>query len=116
MSLSALHFAIRAREAERALEIADGLKYVPLRYGLRLVLLLADERHPRFEAKAREFVRQILGELPLPMMQTKKLADALAHLDHYFYGYDARLALQDVVGQLHRRPREIETEFDSLAR
>lgn len=115
VSLSALHFAIRDKDAERALRIANDLRYVPLRYGLRLVLLLADEKHPSFEGEAREFIRQILGELPLPLIQSKKLIDALAHLDHYFLGYDARLALQDVVGQLHRRAGPIETGFDSLA-
>jgi hypothetical protein len=115
VSLSALHFALREKDADRCLEIAAGMEHVPLRYALRLTLLLADVKHPRYEAAARRLVARVLIELAPPMNEVKKLADALAHVHHYYYGTPARLALQDVVGQLHRRERSVEVNFDSLA-
>lgn len=46
-------------------------------------------------------------------MQAKKLADALAHVHHYYYGHFARLALQELIGQLHERGRGVDLNFDS---
>lgn len=57
---------------------------------------------PKYEAAARRFLSRVLDELNLPLLEAKRLADALAHVDHHYYGHFARLALQDVVGQLHR--------------
>jgi hypothetical protein len=102
VSFSTLHQALKAKDAEGALDAAGHLRYVPLRYALRLTLLLADQRHPMYEAAARRFLSRVLDELNPPMLEAKRLADALAHVDHHYYGSFARLALQDVVGQLHR--------------
>lgn len=113
VSISALHHALRAKEADRALEIAAALKYVPLRYAARLTVLLADLKHPRYEATARRFIVVLIEELELPTIQIKKVADALAHVHHYHYGHFARLALQDLVGQLHERGRGVDLDFDS---
>jgi hypothetical protein len=84
------------------LEEAGRLGYVPLRYAARLTLLLADQKHPKYEAAARRFLSRVIDELNPPLLEAKTLADALAHVGHYYYGPYARLALQDVVGQLHR--------------
>lgn len=102
MSFSTLHRALKAKDAERALDAAAHLRYVPLRYALRLTLLLADQKHPKYEAAARRFLSRVLHELNPPLLEAKRLADAFAHVDHHYYGHFARLALQDVVGQLHR--------------
>jgi hypothetical protein len=61
------------------LEIAASLRYVPLRYAARLTVLLADVKHPRYEATARRFFVVFIEELEPPITQIKKLADALAH-------------------------------------
>jgi hypothetical protein len=116
VSLSDLHLALRAKNADRSFEVAARLDRVPLRYALRLTLLLADRRDARYEAVAREFLRQILAELQPSLIEMKKLTDALAHVHHHYYGHFARLALQDVLGQLHRIERRVEVKFDSLAR
>lgn len=116
VSLTDLHFALRAKDAERSIEEAARLDRVPLRYALRVALLLADRRDPRYEAVASEFLRQVLTELRPPLIEMKKLTDALAHVHHYHYGHFARLALQDVLGQLHRIEQKVNVKFDSLAR
>ncbi len=113
MSLSQLHHALRAKEADRALEIAAGLRYVPLRYAARLTVLLADMKHPRYEAAARRFLVLLIEEVEPPTLQVKKVADALAHVHHHYYSNFARMALQDLIGQLHERGREVDLDFDS---
>jgi len=113
VSLSALHHAIRAKEADRALEVAGKMKRVPLRYAARLTVLLADLKHPRYEAAARRFIVAFTEELEPPTMQVKKVADALAHVHHYYYAHFARDALQDLIGQLHEQGRSVEVDFDS---
>lgn len=114
VSLARLHFALRAKDPDRSLEAAARLRHVPLRYALRLTLLLADKNDPRYEAAARRFMARVLIELEPPMLQAKKLADALAHVHDYYYGYPARLALQDVLGQLHRIGQRVDVGFNSL--
>jgi hypothetical protein len=112
VSLSALHQALRAKDAERSLEVARALRHVPLRYALRLTLLLAEARHPSYESAARRFLTRTIDELNPPLMEAKKLADALAHVHHHYYGHFARSALQDVVSQLHRIERPLSIGFD----
>jgi hypothetical protein len=115
-SLSALHFAIKDKDADGALAVADRLRHVPLRYEARLTLLLAERRHARYEAQAEQFFLALHMILKPKMMALKKLADVLAHVDHHYYGWPAQLALGDVAAQLHRIHRriEIEIDFDSL--
>ena len=115
MSLSALNLAIKEKDVKRALAISDSLRYVPLRYTLRLALLLADKDHPRYEEEALSVVAKAISERRPQVLQVKKLADALAHVHHHFYGFWARSALVNVIGQLHRRGRRVETVFDCLA-
>lgn len=106
---------MRDREAERSLEIARGLSYVPLRHAARLTLVLADCRHRLYEPAALRFLERTICEVGPPLIEVKKLADGLAHVHHGFYAWPARLALQDVVGQLYRRESGIHLAFDSLA-
>jgi LmbE family N-acetylglucosaminyl deacetylase len=113
VSLSALPHAIRAKEADRASEVAGAMKRVPLRYAARLTVLLADMEHPRYEAAARRFIVAFTEELEPKTMQVKKLADALAHVHHYYYAHFAREALQNLIGQLHEQGRSVEVDFDS---
>lgn len=114
MSLSALHYALRAKDAERSLEIAGCLKHVPLRYAMRLTLLLAEQNHPLYEAAARRIGVRALEELRnTPLVEIKKLIDVLAHVHDNMYWYEAQCALRDVVGQLHRMQR-LDVDFDSL--
>jgi hypothetical protein len=113
VSLSALNQALKTKDVEGALAAAQMARYVPLRYALRLTLLLADNRSPRYEAAARRFLARVIEELNPPLIEIKKLADAFAHIRHPDYGHFARLTLQDVVGQLHRielTPLSIEFE------
>lgn len=46
-------------------------------------------------------------------MQVKKVADALAHVHHYYYAHFARDAQQDLIGQLHEGGRSVNLDFDS---
>jgi hypothetical protein len=112
VSLSRLHQAIQARECDRTLEIAARQRHVPLRYAARITRLLAEERHPRYKAAADAFLVRVIEEVHPPMLETKKLADALAHVHHVLYAFEALTALQNVVGQLHRM-HKISVEFDS---
>jgi len=106
---------LRDKDAERSLEIARSLRHVPLRYAMRITLLLAEERHPLYEAAARRVLVRVVVELDPPMIEVKKLADVLAHVHSNLYWYEAQLALHDVVGQLHRMARDVSADFDSLA-
>jgi hypothetical protein len=56
---------------------------------------------------------RVIQEIKPPMIETKKLADCLAHVHHYYWQHDARAALQDVIVQLHRREARIHVGFDS---
>jgi hypothetical protein len=110
-----LHYALRDKDAERSLTIARSLRHVPLRYAMRMTLLLAEKRHPLYDAAARRVLVRVVVELDPPMIEVKKLADVLAHVHSNLYWYEAQLALRDVVGQLHRMARNVSADFDSLA-
>jgi hypothetical protein len=113
VSLSALNLAIRTKDAERALAISERLRHVPLRYTLRLAVLLADKDHPLYEEEALHVLEQTIRERRAQVLQVKKLADALAHVHHGFYGFWARCP-----GRRHRptapKKARIEAAFDSL--
>jgi hypothetical protein len=114
VSLSALHYALRAKDAERSLAIARRLRFVPLRYAMRLTALLAEQRHPLYEAAARRLAVRVLEELlDTSLVEIKKLIDVLAHVHDNMYWYEAQCALRDVVSQLHRMQR-LDVDFDSL--
>lgn len=114
MSLSALHYALRAKDAERSLAVASRLRFVPLRYAMRLTALLAEQRHPLYEAAARRIAVRVLEELrDTPLIEIKKLIDVLAHVHDNMYWSEAQCALRNVVGQLHRMQR-LDVDFDSL--
>jgi hypothetical protein len=115
VSLSALHYALRDKDAERFLEIARSLRHVPLRYAMRITLLLAEKRHPLYEAAARRVLVRVIVELDPPMIEVRKLATVLASVHSNLYWYEAQLGLRDVVAQLHRMARGPSTDFGSLA-
>lgn len=91
------------------------MRHVPLRYAARMTALMADVKHPRYEAAARELIVVFTEDLRPPPIQIKKLADALAHVHHHYYGVFARDGLQDLIRQLHQERRPVEINFDSLA-
>jgi hypothetical protein len=113
VSLSQLHFAIKAKDQDRALEVAATLRYVPLRYAARLTALLADGNHPKYKAAADRLLVRVIQEIRPPLIETKRLADCLAHVHDYYWQHHAIAALHDVVGQLHRRHVRLAVDFDS---
>jgi hypothetical protein len=116
VSLSALNRALRDKDAERALTIARAIDPVPLRFAVRILALLADGHHRLYEAAARRFLVRVIEEIEperAPLEQIKKLADVLAQMHNPYYQHAARLALQDVVGQMHQREIRIALEFEA---
>lgn len=114
VSLSRLHHAIKAKEAERALEVAREIPRLPLRYEARVTALLSESWHPGYDEEARRFLMQAIQELgDAPLVELKKLADILAHVHDERWGLMARMALDEVVGQLHRRYRRLGLGFDT---
>ena len=117
MSLSALDSAIRDRDVDRGWSISCSLPHVPLRFAARLLRLLVEERDPRWEAAARRFMVRVLEELEPEgdaLVEFKKLADILAHVNHHYWRHAARAGLDSVVGQMHERDVRLSLEFDSL--
>jgi len=114
VSLSKLHFAIRGRRPQEALAIYDALRYVPARYLCRLALLLGETGHPRYEEIARALIVSVTRELEPEILQIKKFADALAHIDDAAWWWAARDAVQNVIAQLHRKWRKLNVDFNSL--
>ncbi len=116
MSFTDLHSALRARDVERSLKAASALEQVPLRFAVRLVALLADEHDRRYDAAARRFLVRVVEEVDpkrAPLIEIKKLADILAHVHHFFWQHEARVGLQEVVGQMHDRDVRLHLVFDS---
>jgi hypothetical protein len=113
VSLAKLHQALATRQQDLVLEIAAPLRHVPLRYAARIVALLADGKHPRYKASADRFLVRVIEEVQPPLIQTKRLADVLAHVHHYYYQHAAIAALHDVVGQLHQRDRRLSLDFEA---
>lgn len=111
-----LGFALRAEGQGRRALLGD--REVPEARAAALRdaadLLLAEQKHPLYEAAARRIGVRALEELRnTPLVEIKKLIDALAHVQDNMYWYEAQCALRDVVGQLHRMPR-LGVDFDSL--
>lgn len=113
-SLHAFDRAVRRKDADAALRWAARLQYVPLDRALRLTLLLADQADPRFQAAARRFLIRFIVECETSLIHVKRLADALAHVNHGFYGSVAREGLDDLVGKLWKRDKDLFVEFNSL--
>lgn len=112
--LAALGEALRERDAEAALHCASRVRRLPLDRALRLTLLLADQSHPRYPAAARRFLVRFAVECETSLIHVKRLADALAHLHHPHFGPYAREGLDDLVGKLRARERDLWVEFNSL--
>jgi hypothetical protein len=87
--------------------------YLPLDYALRLTILSADARDPRFEPCSRKFLIGVLRDVQPEILQAKKLADCLAHVNHVVYGEFARDGLAGVVRQL-REDDPLDIPFNSL--
>jgi hypothetical protein len=81
---------------------------------LRYTLALSDRWDVNYEAAARQFLVRILVEVRPPLIQAKRLADAMAYVRHGYYGPFARAALEDVVRQLERRQAGLDVKFNSL--
>ena len=113
-ALAALSRALRERDAEKALRYASQLPGLPLDRALLLTLLLADQAHPRYQAAARRFLVRFAVECETSLIHVKRLADALAHLHHPHFGPYAREGLDDLVGKLRARERDLWVEFNSL--
>ena len=112
-AMSGFERAVREKDAESALRYAAHLRTLSLDRELRLVLLLADRIHPDYEAEARHFLVRFIVEPEPRLFYCKRLADALAHVHHGFYGEAARKGLDELVWKLRDRERLI-VEFDSL--
>lgn len=113
-TLAALAQALRDRNAEQALRCASKVRGLPLDRALLLTLLLADQAHPRYQAAARRFLVRFAVECETSLIHVKRLADALAHLHHPYFGPYARQGLDDLVGKLRTRERDLWVEFNSL--
>lgn len=114
--LVAFDGALRRKDADAALYWAARLPQLPLDRALRLTLLLADQAHPKFQAAARRFLVRFTLECETSLLHVKRLADALAHLNHGFYGSYARQGLDDLVRKLWQRDKELLVDFNSLSR
>lgn len=113
-ALAGLTRALRDRDAERALCCASQARELPLDRALLLTLLLADQAHPRYQAAARRFLVRFTLECETSLIHVKRLADALAHLRHPYFGPYAREGLENLVGKLRTRECDLWVEFNSL--
>jgi hypothetical protein len=80
---------------------------------LLLTLQLADRADPRYQAAACRFLVRFILECETSLIHVTRLADALAHLRHPYFGPYAREGLDDLVGKLRAREGNGETAPDS---
>jgi len=113
-ALTALAEALRDRDSERALRCASRIRGLSLDRALLLTLLLADQAHPRYQAAARRFLVRFAVECETSLIHVKRLADALAHLRHPYFGPYAREGLVNLVGKLRAHEHDLWVEFNSL--
>lgn len=106
--------AMRVQDAEAALFCAGQVPWLSLDRELRLTLLLSDQVHPLCEPSARRFLIRFIQEPKPRLFYCKRLADALAHVRHGFYGEAARRGLDELVGKLRRQEQRLWIEFDSV--
>jgi hypothetical protein len=85
---------------------------ISLDRALRLTLQLGEAWDRRYHAFARRLLVRVVDEVEPPMLEAKKFADALAHLNHPVYATEAREGLWDCLDQLRRR--ELRINFNSL--
>jgi hypothetical protein len=85
---------------------------ISLERALRLTLRIGEAWDRRYHAFARRILVRVIAEVEPPMLEAKKLADALAHLNHPVYAEAAREGLWDCVDQLRRMKLRI--DFNSL--
>jgi hypothetical protein len=116
--LRAFDVAVREKDADAALRAARLLlerhsERLPLDRALRLTLLLGESWDRRYHAAARRLLARVLEEVEPPMLEAKKFADALAHINHPGdYRMPARDGLHDCIPQLQRL--ELRIDFHSL--
>lgn len=106
-ALEAFGRALRSRDCERALHCASRVRGLSLDRALLLTLLLADRSHPSYQAAARRFLVRFTLECETSLIHIKRLADALAHLHHPYFGPHAREGLDDLVGKLRAHERDL---------
>jgi hypothetical protein len=113
-AMSGFERALREQDAEAALCCARQVPWLSLDRALRLTLLLSDQVHPLYEPTARRFLVRFIEEPEPRLFYCKRLADALAHVRHGFYGEAARRGLDELVWKLRDRQRRLLVDFDSL--
>jgi hypothetical protein len=113
-AMSGFERAMRVQDAEAALFCARQVPWLSLDRALRLTLLLSDQVHPLYEPSARRFLVRFIQEPEPRLFYCKRLADALAHVRHGFYGEAARRGLDELVWKLRDRQQRLLVDFDSL--
>jgi hypothetical protein len=113
-AMSGFEKALRAQDAEAALSFARQVPWLSLDRELRLTLLLSDQVHPLYEPSARRFLVRFIQEPEPRLFYCKRLAYALAHVQHGFYGEAARQGLDDLIWKLRGREQRLLVEFDSV--
>jgi hypothetical protein len=113
---AAFENALKARDLDAACDAAGLMmrrqEPIALDRALRLTLRLGEAWDRRYHALARRILIRVVEEIEPPMLEAKKLADALAHLNHPVYATAAREGLWDCVDQLGRM--ELSIDFNSL--
>jgi hypothetical protein len=108
--------ALKERDLDAACDAAGLMmrrqERISLDRALRLTLRLGEAWDHRYHAFARRILARVVVEIEPPMLEAKKLADALAHLNHPVYAAAAREGLWDCVDQLRRMKLRI--DFNSL--
>jgi hypothetical protein len=108
--------ALKERDLDAAYDAAALVKrrrqQLSLDRILRLTLRSGEAWDRRYHAAARRLLVRVMLEVEPPMLEAKKLADALAHLNHPVYATSAREGLWDCVDQLRRM--KLSVDFNSL--
>lgn len=95
-------------------EVVRRVEQLALPEALRLLLRLSERWDGGYQDGARHFLVRVLVEIEPPLIEAKRLADAMAHTRHGYFGPFATDALRDVVAQLERRERRLAADFSSL--
>jgi hypothetical protein len=109
--------AVRDRDLPRAWKCAGRIPKTnfSLDRAIYLTVLAAEEHNPRFEEMAQHLIVKAIEDADPPLLQVKKLADALAHLHDEELGRYAWSGLIRCAGRLRDNYRGLEVDFDSLA-
>lgn len=114
--LRAFDAAGGAKDADAAVRATSLLlerhsERLPLDRALCLTLC-SEKLGPRYHAAARRLLARVVQEVEPPMLEAKRFADALTHVNHPDYRIPAREGLRDCISQLRRL--ELRIDFNSL--